>query len=91
MPRDSERHRQSETMTGAPQLQQQDWSALEGEEIATDEILETDLAPPSDHADLAEEEDDNPFQESDEALPDDAEEAAIARSNADLGESFDKT
>lgn len=65
-------------------IEQTDWDALGGEEIDPVTLPETDdltFQRPADElaGDLPEEDDDNPYQESDEALPDDAEEEAIAR------------
>jgi hypothetical protein len=67
-----------------PALEQEDWDTLKGGEPAPTGIPnEADLrhdpinAPEPD--DLPEEDDDNPYQESDEALPDEEEEAALAR------------
>ena len=60
-----------------------DWDAMAGDEIETpaDEILADELSEEPKADDAPEEDDDNPFQESDEALPDDAEERAIRRRN----------
>jgi hypothetical protein len=50
------------------------------EKVADDEILEDALGVEvEDEDDVIDEEDDNPYQESDEALPDDYEERDIAR------------
>jgi hypothetical protein len=70
--------------TGAPTIEQQDWDAIQSGEIAPESVpADRDISyPPSTverSGDLPEEDDDNPYQESDEALPDDVEEAALAR------------
>lgn len=61
----------------------QDWDQFGGDEVELDIENEDILAHVEDVGEKqAEEEidsDDNPYQESDEALPDDAEEAAISR------------
>ena len=77
---------------GVPPIEAEDWEGLEGEELDTEDALgngdlryeEDDLDEPS------EEDDDNPYQESDEALPDDDEEAAIARDPGKLGSRFEE-
>jgi hypothetical protein len=67
----------------APDLEQQDWDDLEGDTPDPDVALENgDLRYDEERGDgdeALEEEDDNPYQNSDEALPDDDEEAAIER------------
>jgi hypothetical protein len=64
-----------------PTIQQQDWDAIRGGKILPDSVqdngdirydVEKDGEPPD-------EDDDNAYQNSDEALPDDDEERAIAR------------
>lgn len=67
-----------------PNLEQQDWETLEGGELEPVSVPENgDLryAEKDDEnsGELPEENDDNPYQESDAALPDDSEEQAIAR------------
>jgi hypothetical protein len=42
------------------------------------------------HGDLPEEDDDNPFQESDEALPDDLDEAVLRKDPSKEGSRFDE-
>jgi hypothetical protein len=73
--------------TGAPTIAQQDWDAIKSGEIAPESVpADRDISyPPSTverSGDLPEEDDDNPYQESDEALPDDVEEAVLARDPA---------
>ncbi|HVW58051.1 MAG TPA: hypothetical protein VHC00_20445 [Rhizobiaceae bacterium] len=68
----------------APEIAQQDWDEIEGAEIRpADAFQNGDLryrrheGRRQDHS--SDEEDDNAYQESDEALPDDREEAALRR------------
>lgn len=70
-----------------PALEQQDWEAMGTQETAADSVPENgDLRYDVDPSrDAPEEDDDNPYQESDEALPGDSDEAAIARSAASEG------
>ncbi|MDX8540550.1 hypothetical protein EN858_10860 [Mesorhizobium sp. M4B.F.Ca.ET.215.01.1.1] len=78
----------------APTPRQQDWDAVKGASIVPDESLPEADVPESagieKEGELPEEDDDNPYQESDEALPDDAEEAAIKRDPARRGGPFDE-
>jgi hypothetical protein len=68
--------------TDAPAMSEQDW-----DEVGTDEVTPTSTPQNADlrydkrheSAELPEEDDDNPYQESDEALPNDREERAITR------------
>jgi hypothetical protein len=64
-----------------PALETQDWDAIAGGEIVPESIPDNgDLRyDEGGSPESLEEEDDNPYQESDEALPDDDEEAAIRR------------
>jgi hypothetical protein len=72
----------------------QDWDQFGGDEVKRDIENEDVLA----HVEAIEEEeaqeevdnDDNPYQESDEALPDDEEEAAISRDPSREGSRFDE-
>ncbi|RUX04484.1 hypothetical protein EN784_24300 [bacterium M00.F.Ca.ET.141.01.1.1] len=72
--------------TEGPAMGQQDWDALEGAKILPDNAAVEDEA----EGDLPEEDDDNPYQESDEALPDDVEEAVISRDPSREGGRFDE-
>lgn len=63
------------------------YDASSNGDIAT----EVDTAEQTAGGELEEEDDDNPYQESDEALPDDAEEAAISRNPSREGGRFDET
>lgn len=76
----------------APQIEQQDWDAIESGEIAPEITpangdLRYEEEP---DGDLPGEDDDNPFQESDEALPDDLEERVISRDPSKEGSRFDE-
>ncbi|MBZ9797291.1 hypothetical protein [Mesorhizobium sp. ES1-4] len=73
--------------TDGPAIEQQDWSALEGGEILPGSVAVEDDEP---EGDLPEEDDDNAYQESDEALPDDLEEAVISRDPSREGGRFDE-
>lgn len=59
----------------APALEQQDWDAVVSSDLTPESTPENEEP----NGELPEEDDDNPYQNSDEALPDDSEEAAIAR------------
>lgn len=62
-------------------IETQDWDNIVAEEVQADDelaILGERQVPSEDAGDLSEDDDDNPYQESDEALPDDEEEAEIA-------------
>lgn len=76
---------------GVPPIEAEDWQGLEGEELDPEDALGNgDLRYDEDGLDEpAEEDDDNPYQESDEALPDDEEEAAIAADPGKLGGRFE--
>lgn len=87
--------RDNNTLPDEPIIEEQDWDALDAGEAKPVAIPENgDLryseneAEPS--GDLPGEDDDNPCQESDEALPDDEEEAAISRNISHEGGRFDE-
>ena len=70
--------------TEAPQREQLDWEQLKNAEFVSEIVPGNgDLRYEDDEeaTEPPEEDDDNPYQESDEALPDDAEEKAIAERN----------
>jgi hypothetical protein len=71
------------TQSEGPQREQLDWEQLKNAEFVSEIVTGNgDLHGNDGEATEApEEEDDNPYQESDEALPDDAEEKAIAERN----------
>jgi hypothetical protein len=73
-------------------VEQQDWDAVKGGQILPDSVPENgdvryDIEK---DGELPEEDDDNAYQNSDEALPDDQEEAAIKRHPTREGR-FDET
>ncbi len=80
------------TATHAPQLEEIDWDALgAGEMEPTDTPANGDIRFREEKpGDLPDEDDDNEYQESDEALPDDAEERTIARNPSHEGGRFDE-
>ncbi|MEP7454584.1 hypothetical protein [Phyllobacterium sp. SB3] len=62
-------------------IETQDWDEVGAAEVQADDdlaILGGRQLESEDAGDLSEDDDDNPYQESDEALPDDEEEAEIA-------------
>ena len=70
----------------APELEQLDWDAVRNAEFVADSAPQNaDLRNRSNNGERSpeapEEDDDNPYQESDEALPDDDEERAIRDRN----------
>ena len=75
-----------------PALEEQDWEAIESGAITPDSIPENgDLRYDVEHSGEApEEDDDNPYQNSDEALPEDREETAITRDPSREHSRFDK-
>jgi hypothetical protein len=79
----------------APTLEQEDWDAVKGGEPAQTgtpdqgDLRKEPINPPESD-DLPEEDDDNPYQESDEALPDEEEEAALARDPSKQKSRFDE-
>jgi hypothetical protein len=91
MPNAEERSGTRDEVAG-PILEQQDWDALQGGEVVTDAGRNGDLKqePETQAGDHPEEEDDNPYQESDEALPNAKEEAAIDRDPSKEGSRFDE-
>ncbi|TPL91479.1 hypothetical protein [Mesorhizobium sp. B2-3-12] len=72
--------------TEGPVIEQQDWDALAGAKILPDDVEVEDEAD----GELPEEDDDNAYQESDEALPDDVEEAVLSRDPSREGGRFDE-
>ena len=74
-----------------PALEERDWEAVGGDEVSPEEIAENgDFRYDGDEDELPEEDDDNAYQESDEALPDDAEERALDRDPSKEGSRFDE-
>ncbi|MEK1887896.1 MAG: hypothetical protein AAAB35_10070 [Phyllobacterium sp.] len=89
-PRPAPRRNESpETETPGPQ-------SFDRDEIVDDDVIADDelairgerQVEPEDAADVSEEDDDNPYQNSDEALPDDEEELEIARDPEREGRRF---
>lgn len=77
----------------APTPRQQDWDALRGARIlpdGADEESLPDITGVEKEGELPEEDDGNSYRDSDDALPDDAEEAAIGRDPARRGGPFDE-
>ena len=71
----------------APTREQQDWDAIKGAKILPDSAEEDGIEK---GRELPDEDDDNAYQDSDDALPDDSEEAAIKRDPARRGGPFDE-
>ena len=71
----------------APTREQQDWDAIKGAKILPDSAEEGGIEK---DRELPDEDDDDAYQDSDDALPDDAEEAAIKRDPARRGGPFDE-
>ena len=90
-PRDKQRPAKTDE-TEAPTIEQQDWDALEGGRILPDSVAVN--GDPQDDAEaegnLPEEDDDNPFQDSDEALPDDEEDRVLSKDPSKEGNRFDE-
>ena len=76
----------------APALEQQDWEAIESGAIRPDSVPENgDLRYDVERSGEApDEDDDNAYQNSDEALPDNRDEAAINRNPSKEGGLFDE-
>jgi hypothetical protein len=87
-PTSEDEARTSNTEVESPTPRGQDWDAINGGKILQDSASE-DGGIEKD-GELADEDDDNAYQNSAEALPDDAEEAAIARDPARRGGPFDE-
>lgn len=80
--------------SGETPVKTQDWDRFGGDEvkldIGDDEILAHVEEVEEEEAEEAVDNDDNPYQESDQALPDDEEEAAISRHPSREGSRFDE-
>ena len=78
--------------TEAPTIEQQDWDALEGNEVLPDSVAVESGAPDTGETEgtLPEEDDDNTYQNSDEALPEDDEERVLSRDPSKEGSRFDE-
>lgn len=79
-------------VSDVPILEEQDWEAIQSGRIHPGKVSENgDLRYDDEQATKSlEEEDDNPYQNSDEALPDDEEEAALARNPGKEDGRFDE-
>ncbi|MBZ9860151.1 hypothetical protein FJW05_08830 [Mesorhizobium sp. B2-9-1] len=90
-PRDKQRAARRDE-TEAPGIEQQDWDALDNGRVPPGSVAIN--GDPEDDAEaqgvLPEEDDDNPYQESDEALPDDEEERVLSRDPSKEGSRFDE-
>jgi len=75
-----------------PTISQQDWDSFEGNRVLPDSITTEEGAPDlrETEGSSPEEDDDNPYQESDEALPDDEEERVLSRDPSKEGSRFDE-
>lgn len=91
MQNDTTKRSALEVAKDAPELEQTDWEDIEAadpfapEAEAEEQEIEGEVP-----GDLPEEDDDNPYQESDEALPDDLEEMVIQRDPSREGSRFDE-
>ncbi|MEW6635056.1 MAG: hypothetical protein AB1440_29650 [Pseudomonadota bacterium] len=74
----------------APVIEEQDWDALDGSKILPDIVAVNGDPQNETEGQLPEEDDDNPFQESDEALPGDEEERVLSRDPSKEGSRFDE-
>ncbi|WP_442579743.1 hypothetical protein ACSBOB_30365 [Mesorhizobium sp. ASY16-5R] len=92
MPNDTTKKSALDAAKEAPELEETDWDDIEAADpFATpleSEDLEEDEGEMS--GDLPEEDDDNAYQESDEALPDDLEERVIEHDPSREGSRFDE-
>lgn len=73
--------KENSELDDSPQLEQQDWDAVVNGDLSPDSMPENgDFRYDEEGEDeVVDEDDDNPFQGSDEALPDDEEELEISR------------
>ncbi|MEQ1956151.1 hypothetical protein [Mesorhizobium sp. CN2-181] len=75
----------------APELEETDWDDIEAADpFAPEAELEEEEIEGEVPGDLPDEDDDNAYQESDEALPDDLEEKVIQRDPSREGSRFDE-
>ncbi|RRH97456.1 hypothetical protein EH240_21100 [Mesorhizobium tamadayense] len=90
-PRNKQRHRQQDEAE-APVIEQQDWDSFEGNKVLPDSVVVEEGIPNTHETEEApsEEDDDNPSQNSDEALPDDKEEEVLSRDPSKEGSRFDE-
>ncbi|MBZ9918654.1 MULTISPECIES: hypothetical protein [unclassified Mesorhizobium] len=90
-PRKKQRSEQRDE-TEVPAIQQADWDAIKGGRVLPDKVSDNvdAVVDVEKEGDLPEEDDDNAYQNSDEALPDDEEEGAISRDLARRAGPFDE-
>ncbi|WP_027165487.1 hypothetical protein [Mesorhizobium sp. WSM3224] len=74
----------------APTIEQQDWDGIEGTKVLPDSVVVENGAADAAEVELPEENDDNAYQNSDEALPDDEEERVLSRDPSKEGSRFDE-
>jgi len=76
----------------APTIEQQDWDGLEGTKVLPDSVVVENGAGDATEVEgtVPEEDDDNAYQNSDEALPDDQEERVLSRDPSKEGNRFDE-
>lgn len=92
-PREDEPQDDSGLLSEAPGFAQRDWAEIEAGELvpetfpSNDDLLDDDEPA---EGELPGEDDDNPYMESDEALPDDDEERAIRRDLSREGGPFNE-
>ncbi|MER8370054.1 hypothetical protein [Mesorhizobium sp. M1378] len=86
------RKERTDDETESPTIQQQDWDAIRSGRILPDGVPQNgDIRyDVEEDGELPEEDDDNAYQESDEALPDDTDERVISRDLAREGGPFDE-
>jgi len=86
------REKHPDDLIDPPTIEQQDWDSFGGNEVLPDGLTTEDGAPDlrETEGSLPEEDDDNPYQESDEALPDDEEERVLSRDPSKEGSRFDE-
>ncbi len=85
--------RADETASPETPVETQDWDAIASGEIVPGSVPQNgDIRYRTDASDMPlGEDDDNPYQNSDEALPDDDEETALARDQSREGDRPDET
>lgn len=78
---------QDDEVVDGPVIEQQDWDDVEGADILPDggDGMDDDRFDVEKDGEPPDENDDNAYQESDEALPDDEEERAISRDPSKQG------
>ncbi len=81
----------TDEQTDNPHIESADRDAVSAGETDAEQVFENGDFRYEEGAEAPEEDDDNPFGESDEALPDDREERAISRDNARSGERIDRS